>query len=72
MKYTYRFANGDVNEIEVTEDQAFTLADLDRLEYNNDHANTRRQPQHAQRDKARGVERWADALRQQSQRAHRL
>ena len=42
MKYTYRFANGDVNEIEVTEDQAFALADLDRLEYNNDHANTRR------------------------------
>ena len=42
MKYTYRFANGDVNEIEVTEDQSFTLADLDRLEYNNDHANTRR------------------------------
>ena len=42
MKYTYRFANGDVNEIEVTEDQAFALANLDRLEYNNDHANTRR------------------------------
>ena len=42
MKYTYRFANGDVNEIEVTEDQAFALADLDRLEFNNDHANTRR------------------------------
>ena len=42
MKYTYRFANGDVNEIEVTEDQAFALADLDRLEYNNNHANTRR------------------------------
>ena len=42
MKYTYRFANGDVNEIEVTEDQAFALTDLDRLEYNNDHADTRR------------------------------
>ena len=42
MKYTYRFANGDVNEIEVTEDQAFALADLDREEYNNDRANTRR------------------------------
>ena len=42
MKYIYRFINGDVNEIEVTEDQAFALADLDRLEYNNDHANTRR------------------------------
>ena len=42
MKYTYRFANGDVNEIEVTEDQAFALADLDRVEYNNDRANTRR------------------------------
>ncbi len=42
MKYTYRFANGDVNEIEVTEDQAFALTDLDRLEYNNDHTNTRR------------------------------
>ena len=42
MRYTYRFANGDVNEIEVTEDQAFALTDLDRLEYNNDHTNTRR------------------------------
>ena len=42
MKYTYRFANGDVNEIEVSENQAFALADLDRLEFNNDHANTRR------------------------------
>ena len=42
MRYTYRFANGDVNEIEVTEDQSFALTDLDRLEYNNDHTNTRR------------------------------
>ena len=42
MKYTYYFANGDSQEIEVTEAQYLILKDADRIEYNNDHANTRR------------------------------
>lgn len=42
MKYTYHFANGDINVIEVTDEDAFSLFELDRLEYNNNHANTRR------------------------------
>ena len=42
MKYTYHFANGDSQEIEVTEAQYLILKDADRIEYNNDHANTRR------------------------------
>ena len=42
MKYTYNFANGDSQEIEVTEAQYLILKDADRIEYNNDHANTRR------------------------------
>ena len=42
MKYTYHFLNGESQEIEVTEALYMTLTDADRLEYNNDHANTRR------------------------------
>lgn len=42
MKYTYHFANGESQEIEVTEAQYLILKDADRMEYNNDHANTRR------------------------------
>lgn len=42
MKYTYHFANGDSQEIEVTEAQYLILKDADRIEYNNDHTNTRR------------------------------
>ncbi len=42
MKYTYHFLNGESQEIEVTEALYLTLTDADRLEYNNDHANTRR------------------------------
>ncbi len=42
MKYTYHFANGDINVIEVTDEDAFSLFELDRLEYNNNRANTRR------------------------------
>ena len=42
MKYTYHFANGDSQEIEVTEAQYLSLKDADRIEYNNDHTNTRR------------------------------
>jgi hypothetical protein len=33
MKYTYLFANGEINEIEVTDEYAFSLFELDRLEY---------------------------------------
>ncbi|GHU83859.1 hypothetical protein FACS1894196_4420 [Clostridia bacterium] len=42
MKYTYQFNNGETSEIEVTETDALTLETLDRLEYNNDHKETRR------------------------------
>lgn len=42
MKYTYHFLNGESQEIEVTEALYMALTDADRLEYNNDHANTRR------------------------------
>ena len=42
MKYTYHFANGDSQEIEVTEAQYLILKDADRIEYNNNQANTRR------------------------------
>lgn len=42
MRYTYRFANGEMTEIEVTENEAFMLTEMDRLEYNNDHKETRR------------------------------
>jgi len=42
MKYTYHFLNGDFQEIEVTEAQYLILKDADRIEYNNDHANTLR------------------------------
>jgi len=42
MKYTYHFANGDSQEIEVTEAQYLILKDADRIEYNNNQSNTRR------------------------------
>lgn len=42
MKYAYHFLNGESQEIEVTEAQYLILKDADRIEYNNDHANTRR------------------------------
>jgi len=42
MKYTYHFANGDSQEIEVTEAQYLILKDADRIEYNNNQTNTRR------------------------------
>ena len=42
MKYTYHFLNGESQEIEVTEAQYLILKDADRIEYNNDHTNTRR------------------------------
>lgn len=42
MKYTYYFSNDEISEIEVSEADAIILSDMDRREYNNDHANTRR------------------------------
>lgn len=41
MKIKYEFANETV-EIEVDEEWGNLLIDLDRQEYNNDHAETRR------------------------------
>ncbi len=55
MKYTYHFANGDINVIEVTDEDAFSLFELDRLEYNNNHANTRRHV-HLNLDKETGAD----------------
>lgn len=42
MKYTYRFVTGESIGIEVSAELEALLKNEDRLEYNNDHANTRR------------------------------
>ena len=42
MKIKYEFVNGEVVEIEVSEEWAEVLAELDRQEYNNDKKETRR------------------------------
>ena len=42
VKITYRFADGHVEEMEVEEEVAETLKELDRQEYNNNHRETRR------------------------------
>ena len=42
MKYTYRFVTGEAVGIEVSPELEALLKNEDRLEYNNDHANTRR------------------------------
>lgn len=42
MKYTYHFANGESSEIEVSDEDAFALSELDRVEYNNNQRETRR------------------------------
>ena len=42
VKITYRFADGHVEEMEVEQEIAETLKDLDRQEYNNNHRETRR------------------------------
>ena len=42
MKTKYEFVNGEVVEIEISEEWAEVLADLDRQEYNNDKKETRR------------------------------
>jgi len=55
LKYTYHFANGDINVIEVADEDAFSLFELDRLEYNNNHANTRRHV-HLDFDKETGAD----------------
>ena len=42
MKYTYHFANGESSEIEVPDEDAFALSELDRVEYNINQRETRR------------------------------
>ena len=42
MKITYKFVTGEVVEVEVSEEIGGVIVDLDRLEYNNDHKETRR------------------------------
>lgn len=42
MKYTYRFVTGEAIEIEVSAELEALLKHEDRLEYNNNQANTRR------------------------------
>ena len=42
MKYTYKFVTGESVGIEVSAELEALLKNEDRLEYNNDHANTRR------------------------------
>lgn len=42
MKITYNYVNGDTVEIEVSEEVAAFITNEDRLEYNNNHTETRR------------------------------
>jgi len=42
MIYTYKFADGTTNESEVSDKMAAELKELDRIEYNNNQAETRR------------------------------
>ena len=42
VEITYRFADGHVEELEVEQEVAETLKELDRQEYNNNHKETRR------------------------------
>ena len=42
MKVQYRFVDGDVTEIEVSQEHGEILAELDRLERNNNQTETRR------------------------------
>lgn len=42
MKIKYTFANGDVTEVEVSEEIGAVVLDLDRQEYNANHRETRR------------------------------
>ena len=42
MKVQYRFVNGDLVDVEVPQEYGEALADLDRLEHNNNQTQTRR------------------------------
>lgn len=42
MKITYNFVDGETIEIEVNDEIGNIILDMDRCEYNNDHAETRR------------------------------
>ena len=42
MIYTYKFADGTTNESEVSDKMAAELKELDRIEYNNNQAESRR------------------------------
>ncbi len=42
MKITYKFATGEVTEVEVSDEIGAVIVDLDRQEYNNDHKEPRR------------------------------
>ena len=42
IKMTYRFADGHIEELEVEQEVAEALKELDRQEYNNNHRETRR------------------------------
>ena len=42
MKYTYKFVNGDILEIDVSEEMYRALTNEDRLEYNNNQTNMTR------------------------------
>lgn len=42
MKITYKFVTGEVAEVDVSEEIGAVIVDLDRLEYNNNHKETRR------------------------------
>ena len=42
VKIMYRFADGHLEELEVAQEVAETLKELDRREYNNNHRETRR------------------------------
>ena len=42
VKITYRFADGHMEELEVEQEVAETIKELDRQEYNNNHKETRR------------------------------
>ena len=42
VKITYRFADGHVEELEVAQEVAETMKELDQREYNNNHRETRR------------------------------
>ena len=42
MKINYKFANGEISEVEVDKQLGDVIVDFDRIEYNNDQTETRR------------------------------